>query len=230
VIKLDCHSGFTILVFKEWVTIYKTSKVTGNSSPYEFNKHSLHIFVYMDRKYLLGAFIALIALTCVIFLSGCLKGPTYSYEYSLSDPYNVSGVVEMRVNATANILINNSRGGELKFKVDNASLTAVYEGGARETVDGFGAEGVVPADGTYKLALTFPNVPVKYALVDEPPRFHPLIKYYDINVTTTGQQMIIVVWSPTQTSTKDIRIPLKDMAIGDYLSKVKDSLTLNPDS
>jgi hypothetical protein len=162
----------------------------------------------------------------LVLLSGCLKGPTYTYEYSMSDPYNVSGVVEMRVNATARVLINNSGGGEMRFKVDKAALTANYEGGGSETVAGFGEGGTVPKEGSYELELTFTGVPVKYALLDNPPRFHPKISSYDVNVTVTGQQLILFIWSPQQESRKDMRIPLRDMPVGEYLASMKDSMTL----
>ncbi|MFH0861444.1 MAG: hypothetical protein V1875_00295 [Candidatus Altiarchaeota archaeon] len=162
----------------------------------------------------------------LVLLAGCIKGPTYSYDMSLSDPYNVSGVVELRVNATANVLINNSGRDELRFKVEQSVLSAAYPDGRVEKVYGNAPEGSVPKDGTYLLKLEFGNIPVKYALVDNPPRFHPLIEYYDVNVTSSGWQKILFVWSPSQRSTKSIRIPLKDMPLQDYLKDVKESLSL----
>jgi hypothetical protein len=167
------------------------------------------------------------AFLALILLSGCVKGPTYSYDYSISDPYNISsGVIEMRVNTTAHILVNNSGGEEIRFSVDRAVLTANYEDGTKETIIGRGEGGKVPSDGTYEMELAFTGVPVKYVLKDNPPMFHPIISYYDVNVTTTGEQLFLVVWSPKQTSQKDMRIPMKDMPVGEYLKGITESLKL----
>jgi hypothetical protein len=166
-----------------------------------------------------------LAFLAIVLLSGCVKGPTYSYDYAVSDPYNItSGVIEMRVNTTAHIKVNNSGGGEIRFTVDRAVLTANYEDGTKETVLGVGEGGTIPSDGTYDMEMAFTGVPVKYALVDNPPRFHPIISSYDVNVTTTGEQLIVVIWSPKQTSQQDMRIPMKDLPVGDYLKAITESL------
>jgi len=181
----------------------------------------------MDRKAIIigGAFLAL---TLLVILAGCIKGPDVTYDYGLSEPYNVSGVVEMRINATAYITINNSGGGDMRFMVENATLSANFEDGSVESVQGVAQGGDIPAGGSYQLNLSFERVPVKYALADNPARFHPLISSYDINVTSRGQEKILFLWSPWQVSRKDMRIPMKDMPIGDYLAKVKDSMVFAP--
>jgi hypothetical protein len=171
-----------------------------------------------------------LAFLALVLLSGCVKGPTYAYDYSVSDPYNVSsGIIEMRVNTTAHIKVNNSGGGEIRFTVDRAVLTANYEDGTKETVFGRGEGGTIPSDGTYEMEMAFTGVPVKYVLKDNPPTFHPIISSYDVNVTTTGEQLFLVIWSPKQTSQKDMRIPMKDLPVGEYLKGIKESLKIeNP--
>jgi hypothetical protein len=172
-----------------------------------------------------------LALVALILLSGCVKGPTFTYEMSISDPYNLSsGIIEMRLNTTANVVINNSGGGEIDFNLLNASLTANFEDGSTQVITGQGKGGIVPADGSYKMELSFYDVPLKYVLLDNPPRFHTLITSYDVNVTIKGRQMLFVVWSPEEVSKKDMRIPMSDMPIGNYLRGLKDSLKLNSES
>jgi len=165
---------------------------------------------------LVGVIVALIGL---VLISGCTIGPDVSYDYAISQPYAIkSGVIEMRVNATAMVLLNNSAGGDLKFNVKRATMSAVMEDGSIETVDAALTGGSVPADGSYVLNLTFNGVPVKYVLLDNPPRFHSLVRYYDVNVTYSGQTKLLILWSPTQTSVKGAHMPIEDMPVGDYFN------------
>ncbi len=166
----------------------------------------------------------ILAFLAIALLGGCVKGPSYSVDYSVSDPYEISsGVIEMKVNATAMVRINNSGAGELRFRVDKAVLTGILEDGSSVVVEGRGDGGTVPPDGTYDMELAFEGVPVRYVLKDNPPRFHSIISHYDINVTTTGQQRIIFFWSPEKTSQTDMRVPMNDMPVGEYLRGVKDT-------
>jgi hypothetical protein len=179
------------------------------------------------RRVLLGLGAAVFAILTIVFLGGCLKGPTYTYELEVSEPYNVtSGDIFMRVNATAVVAINNSGGGELRYWVDGASLTANYEDGRTEMIQGFAAEGSVPAGGSGNLVLEFTGVPAKYRMVDSPPRLHSLIGSYDVNVTFSGQTQVFFIWTPAKTDRKDMRIPLGDIEIGGLFDKFKDTLQL----
>jgi hypothetical protein len=169
-----------------------------------------------------------LAFLALVLISGCVKGPTYTYDYTVSDPYNVSsGVIEMWVNTTAHIKVNNSGGGKIKFSIDRAMLTANYEDGTKETVMGEGESGEIPSDGLYDMEITFKGIPVKYVLKENPQRFHSLISSYDVNVTTTGEQLILIVWSPKQTSRNDMRIPMKELPVAEYLKGISDSLKID---
>jgi hypothetical protein len=179
----------------------------------------------MERRIVYALSAMAFAVLVLLALSGCLKGPTYAYEYAISDPYDISsGVIEMKVNATARILINNSGGGELMYWVSNATLTAYGEDGSKETVAGRAEDGIVPAGGTSDLVLEFIGVPVRYVLLDGPPRFHPLISHYDVNVTTGGRTKLVVFWSPAAEESRSMRIPVGDVPVGEYLGSLKDTI------
>ena len=171
------------------------------------------------------SFIRLAALAALVLVCGCLSGPSYSYQYSISDPYDISsGVIEMKVNTTAYVLINNSAGGDLRFTVENATLTANQEDGTTQAIQGYAEGGSVPAGGQYMLNVSFNGVPVRYVMIDSPPRFHSVISSYDVNVTSSGQTKILIFWTPAVESANNMRIPMNDMPVGDYLSKLKEGL------
>lgn len=172
-----------------------------------------------------GGVVGLLVVALVL-LSGCVKTPGYKVEYRLSDPYNLSsGVIEMRFNATAYVTVNNSESQDIRVSVDDSKLTAYYEDGTSEEVRGSGEEGVViPAGSVRTIALTFTGIPVKYTLVDDPPRFHSLVKYYDVDVVSSGSMRLWFVWSPAKTSTEHRRIPMKDVPLGDTMDGLKSSM------
>lgn len=179
--------------------------------------------VKVEKKvlYLLVGVVA--GLIGLIVLSGCISGPTVTYDYRISKPYDIkSGVMEMKADTSAILKINNSNGGDLRFRVDKATLTANYEDGKRETIEGRGSAGTVPAGGTYEMELGFRGVPMAFTLVDNPPRFHSMVESYDVNVTYTGQTKILFIWSPEKTEAKNIHIPIKDIPVDDYFSKIGD--------
>jgi hypothetical protein len=167
--------------------------------------------------------------TCsLVLLSGCVTGPDVYYKYEISDPYSVSGEITARINATAYVDINNSRGGQMRFRLINATMTPVHANGSTETIVGvWDQDGVIPSGGTRRVMITFSSIPIRYALLDNPPRFHPLITHYDVNVTYAGQAKVLVVWTPERVEGKNMRIPLKDMPVGDYFSKLNDVIDLD---
>jgi hypothetical protein len=167
------------------------------------------------------------ALIGLVLLEGCMMGPEVTYDYSISQPYAVkSGVIEMRVNATARVTLNNSQGGELKFRIAKATMTAYMEDGSFESVEAQPSDGIVPAGGVADVNVTFNGLPVRYVLLDNPPRFHSLVGYYDVNVTYAGATKIFGFWTPEQSSVKSARIPLDDMPMGDYFSTILSKLSL----
>jgi hypothetical protein len=178
----------------------------------------------MNRRValLVGVVVGLLGL---VALSGCMSGPSVSYSVGVSEPYDVSsGVIEMRFNASAQVQVNNSGGGELRFWVDSATITAVFEDGSSESVSAQPVRGVVPADGVGNLSIEFEGVPARFVMADSPPRMHSMISHYDVNVTSRGQQKVLFFWSPEKTERKDMRIPMDDIPFGDYVDAFRRSL------
>lgn len=175
----------------------------------------------MGKRSLLPFFLVI-----VILFSGCIsteKPKVGSKEVDFSAPYNIQqDEIGFTVDSSVSVPINNTRDSKVKIKISDSRIIAVYQNGKRERVDGTTNSIIIGPHRKKKLDVNFVGIPVKYELMSEPLRLHPLIKSYRINVkykATTKVFFNLIPWSEKGEYEEIIKLQDREVNISQFIGK-----------